>query len=191
MSASEGRADPWARSELWSFSLRVYAAPGVEAACLDLQQRNRVDVNLLLAACWAGASGRGTLGAERWQALQTETGDWQAAVVTGLRAVRKRLKQAADEEAVAALHRAVAGCELEAEHIEQIMIEAALPAPAARETDAAVRLHDAARNLHGLLQCYGCEAEAIEPQLRSLLRGSFPEAPLAMVERALSAAGRD
>ncbi|MEN3975302.1 TIGR02444 family protein [Emcibacter sp. SYSU 3D8] len=38
----------------WCFSLSVYGAPGVEAACLDLQDRFGADVNLVLYCLWIG-----------------------------------------------------------------------------------------------------------------------------------------
>ena len=38
----------------WSFSLRIYGAPGVEPACLDLQDRFGADVNLALYCLWIG-----------------------------------------------------------------------------------------------------------------------------------------
>ena len=42
----------------WRFSLRTYRAPGVEAACLALQERCGADVNLLLFCGWVGREGR-------------------------------------------------------------------------------------------------------------------------------------
>ena len=40
----------------WSFSLTVYGRPGVEAACLELQDRFGADVNLALYCLWIGRS---------------------------------------------------------------------------------------------------------------------------------------
>ena len=45
----------------WDFSLRVYGSEGVPEACLVLQERHGIDVNVLLYCFWLGASGRGTL----------------------------------------------------------------------------------------------------------------------------------
>ena len=42
----------------WQFSGAVYAHPGVAEACLDLQDRHGLDVNLLLFCAWAGVQGR-------------------------------------------------------------------------------------------------------------------------------------
>ena len=45
----------------WDFSLRVYGSDGVPAACIALQERRGIDVNLLLFSAWIGESGRGVL----------------------------------------------------------------------------------------------------------------------------------
>ena len=37
---------------LWDFALRLYKAPDVADACLALQERNSVDVPVLLFAAW-------------------------------------------------------------------------------------------------------------------------------------------
>ena len=196
MGTAQDTANPRAHGELWAFSLRVYAAPGVESACLDLQQRHRLDVNLLLAACWLGASGRGTASAADWRRVQARTAEWQAQIVARLRAVRQALKPgaAAGDQACAALRQAIAGCELDAEHIEQGMIEAALPpAPETLQKDPSARVQDAARNLCTLLHVCGCPFEGERPHLRVLLEASFPGMPPAAVgevlEQVLSTAG--
>lgn len=195
MGTAQDTANPRAHGELWAFSLRVYGAPGVESACLDLQRRHRLDVNLLLAACWLGASGRGTASTADWRRLQARTAQWQAQIVARLRAVRQALKAGgAGDEACAALRQAVAGCELEAEHIEQGTLEAALsPAPEAPKKDPSMRVQDAARNLCTLLRVCGCPFEGERPHLRVLLEASFPGMPPAAVgevlEQVLSTAG--
>ena len=43
---------------LWRFSLHGYRLPGVEAACLALQDGWATDTNLLLYCCWLGSTGR-------------------------------------------------------------------------------------------------------------------------------------
>ena len=45
----------------WDFSLHTYSAEGVGEACIALQERRGVDVNLILFCAWNGASGRGVL----------------------------------------------------------------------------------------------------------------------------------
>ena len=52
----------------WAHSLQVYAQPGVEPACLRLQDEAGLDPNLLLLALYAGGIGR-AIGVDDWQRL--------------------------------------------------------------------------------------------------------------------------
>lgn len=45
-------------SPFWRFALSFYGRPHVPAACLTLQYRHGVDVNVLLFLLWAGHKGR-------------------------------------------------------------------------------------------------------------------------------------
>ena len=118
-------ADP--HNPFWDFSLVVYPRPGVVEACLALQDRLGLDVNLLLFCCWAGSLGW-RLEAPDMVRLTEEVAEWQRDVIGPLRGVRRRLKGPSDEATgdVAALRRVVKDCELEAERIEQAMLHAAL-----------------------------------------------------------------
>lgn len=82
----------WPPSALWDYALALYAAPGVEAACLALQDRCGADVNLVLFACWVGAGGR-QVDAERLAEARDEALAWQTELVGPLRAARRGLKQ--------------------------------------------------------------------------------------------------
>ena len=63
----------------WDFSLAVYHRPGVAQACLALQDRRGLDVNLLLFCCWAGSLGR-RLEPQDIARLRRAVGDWQERV---------------------------------------------------------------------------------------------------------------
>ena len=76
----------------WDFALDVYRQPGVSEACLQLQERDHVDVNLLLFACWVGASGGGRLNRDEVERCRDAVGPWHDAVVRPLRGVRRTLK---------------------------------------------------------------------------------------------------
>jgi uncharacterized protein (TIGR02444 family) len=102
----------------WRFSLAVYAAPGVQAACLALQDRLGLDVNLALFCAWVGVSRGVALGAEELVEAAALARTWQQAVVAPLRAVRRALKPMG-EPAAAALRGRVAALELEAERLQQ------------------------------------------------------------------------
>jgi uncharacterized protein (TIGR02444 family) len=147
-------------SSLWEFSLALYARPGVAPACLDLQARFGADVNLLFAAAWCGASGRGRLDAASLAALAARAAPLHEEVVRRLRAARVALKpMAASDPALASLRAAVKRLELDAERAEQAALEAALAARPAG-APAAAREADAAANMSAYLTYLGAPAAA-------------------------------
>lgn len=85
-------AEGWPSSALWDYALALYAAPGVEAACLALQDRRGTDVNLVLFACWLGAGGR-RVDTDRLSRARDEALAWQAELVEPLRMVRRGLRR--------------------------------------------------------------------------------------------------
>lgn len=157
--------------DLWTFSLAVYDQPGVAAACLGLQDRHGLDVNILLYCCWAGVRGA-TLEAGRLKTLRTAVADWSASVVGPLRGVRRRLKGEPDD-AAQDLRAKVLQLEIEAERLEQIRLLAALPLPARDPEPRA-----AGANLRAYLK--SCRVKAGEDEvaeLATILGASFPDLP--------------
>ncbi len=75
----------------WTFSLDIYARPGVASACLGLQDRLGVDVNLLLFCLWTAKQGVG-LDAGIMRKAVAYSKEWTANVVSPLREVRRFLK---------------------------------------------------------------------------------------------------
>lgn len=140
----------------WTFSLAVYARPHVAAACIDLQDRRGLDVNLLLFGCWAGHCGR-ELGPGDWETLRAAADPWQRNVVEPVRGARRWLKDqhTAPAAQAEALREAVKACELDAERLQQAVLHAALPL-AAGEADAEL----AARNLLGYFDAAGLAPDA-------------------------------
>jgi uncharacterized protein (TIGR02444 family) len=134
----------WPREVFWDYSVALYGRPGVEAACLELQQRHRIDVNLVLLCLWLGERGT-ALDGEALARLCHAADRWQLEVVRPLRNLRRRLKsRIADAEpnsvagnwpalAASIRERAIA-LEIDAEHLEQVhlgRVAAGLPAGAA------------------------------------------------------------
>jgi uncharacterized protein (TIGR02444 family) len=105
-----------ARNPFWAFSLRIYRRPGVAPACLALQDRADVDVNLLLFCLWAGREGLTLQGASLAKALSLSR-EW-AAIIQPLRQSRRVLKPKADRDAQS-LRGDVLKLELEAERLIQ------------------------------------------------------------------------
>ncbi len=167
-------------SSLWDFSLQVYRRPGVAEACLALQERHALDVNLLLFCCWAGRRGRALSAADIASLLQAAEA-WQGQVVRPLREVRRWLRgrQPAFDDLTEALRGEIKERELDAEHIEQLLLDRALPLPPAPPSAAA-----AATNLEAYLASIGAQrAVADAADLGSLLRGAFPDIAPAEAEQ--------
>lgn len=172
---------------LWDFSLAVYGRPGVAEACLALQDGHGLDVNLLLYCLWTAADGRGPLDRPAADAARSAVRAWGETVVTPLRALRRRLKPAAegpDGPIVSPCRAAVKAAELAAEHAEQLLLARLAPPP--RDTTEAGRVEDAGRSLRACLEACGAPAAAAEvDRWRALLRGAFPGAPEAAVAAGL------
>ena len=112
----------------WTYSLALYGRDGVAAACLDLQGRLDLDVNVLLFCCWAGTRGQ-VLSAGDVHSLVAATASWRDRVVRPLRAVRQWLKtqDAAPAEPAGALRDDIKAGELAAEAIEQGILFRTVP----------------------------------------------------------------
>ncbi len=85
------RADRHLHNPLWDYAAEVYEHDGVATACLALQDRFGVDVNLLLYAAWL-AKLRRRLTAAHLQALEAAIADWREEVVRPLRALRRQIR---------------------------------------------------------------------------------------------------
>ncbi len=116
-----------AEESLWNFAVRVYDRPGVEAACLELQDSFGADVPVLIFGLWAGARGW-RLSRADYEAAVLAVAPWQQRVVAPLRAVRRALKRLADfppgvEAATGRIGSQVKALELDAERCELEFLE--------------------------------------------------------------------
>jgi uncharacterized protein (TIGR02444 family) len=105
---------------LRQFALAVHDVEGVPDACVLLQDRFGLDVNVLLLGAYIGVQG-GTLTEADVAAARAVIDAWHDEVVRPLRAVRRRLKSGpapAPDARTASLRRHVAGSELDAELVE-------------------------------------------------------------------------
>lgn len=120
---TDERANP-----VWDYACDLYGRPGVAEACLSLQDRRGLDVNLLLFCCWAGHCGR-VLSADEVARLCDGVAEWNQDVIQPLRALRRWLK----DQAIAprgeaeALRQSIKASELEAERLEQDILHRLLP----------------------------------------------------------------
>jgi uncharacterized protein (TIGR02444 family) len=105
----------------WTFSLAVYAAPGVADECLAVQERYGVDVNILLFCAWLASGRNVALTPADIDAIGALVSGWHESAVKPLRGVRRYMKNVPGGD-VAALRTRVKAAELEAEQIEQAML---------------------------------------------------------------------
>ncbi len=170
-----GDAAP-ARNPFWDFSLAVWGREAVEPACLALQARHGIDVNILLFCGWAGRRGC-ALDAADLARLIDAARPWREAAVLPLRALRIWLKTQTVTPAGApagpaeALRARVKACELEAEAIQQALLVAAIAVPEGKGAPALT-----AGNLSNYFAALGIAPGADDTaDLADLLRGCHPE----------------
>lgn len=102
--------------DLWNFALELYAHPGVEQSCLELQDAGG-DVCLLLTGAWLQRRGC-RCEAQRLDDLRTLAEPWQHEVVTPLRQLRQHWRTGAQQDADwAALREQMKKLELKAERV--------------------------------------------------------------------------
>jgi uncharacterized protein (TIGR02444 family) len=178
----------WPANPFWDYALQLYRREGVEAACLELQQRHGVDVNLLLFCCWLASRGAPLDEAALGRIVEAAQA-WQEDFVRPLRAVRSRLKAAFAEPApgsipacwpdlAAALRQRTLALEIDGERLEQLML-AELAADLPRGAAPGVILASAN------LRRYWRFAAADRRALAALLQAAFPQVPTNEVAAAL------
>lgn len=134
----------------WDFSLSVYMTKDVPPACLVIQNNHQIDVNILLFCCWLGASGRGVMTPEELERVKGAVGPWHQDVVRALRAVRSALKDGMDpapRPLSDAMRKRIAKTEIDCEHVEQLMLAAALDLSATDGKTENQRAADAVANV--------------------------------------------
>ncbi|NNJ18543.1 TIGR02444 family protein [Pseudomonas putida CSV86] len=104
-------------TDLWDFAVGLYARPGVETACLELQALG-ADVCLLLCGAWLEQRCV-ALSDERVEGLRQLARPWQTDVVRPLRALRQQWRADALKDAqLAALRERLKALELDAERLQ-------------------------------------------------------------------------
>ncbi|MCJ8204195.1 TIGR02444 family protein [Pseudomonas sp. RGM2987] len=151
--------------DLWKFSLDLYARPGVEHACLELQDEG-VNVCLLLCGVWLEQRGV-ACNEQRLQQLRQLSGSWDAEVVQPLRALRIEWKNRALQDAdLNSLREQIKELELKAERRLLERLEAA-----AAEWPG-TQQHDSARWLEALARMEGPPNHDALHQLRVAVSGT-------------------
>lgn len=84
--------DYQASQRFWDFSVALYSAESVASACVALQDRHGVDVNMLLLCIWRGLCDPKPLGQADMGALIAASDLWMDKIIRPLRVVRRQLK---------------------------------------------------------------------------------------------------
>ena len=163
----------------WDYSIRVYRTDGVPAACLVLQEKHQIDVNVMLFCSWVGHSGHGVMNGDELTRTLDAVSQWHDDIVRALRAVRQHLKGGlppAPESLSDALRRRILKLEVDCEHTEQLMLAGTL----ARKPDEALaperRAADALANIANYFSRQDIAADGEDgDQLAIILGAAFTE----------------
>jgi uncharacterized protein (TIGR02444 family) len=147
---------------LWDFALATWRRPGVEEACLELQDRHGQSVALLLWGAWSAREGWSLDGEVIVRAVALAEG-WESRVLQPMRHARRGLGgqlPGLDDDERAVLIERLQSAELEVERQFARALEAiAAPAKSESRRPIAETLLDVAKAWRG---------DAPEPALRAL-----------------------
>ena len=109
------------KSPFWQFSIKFYAVPGVADACIELQDKAQVDVNVLFFLLWNATQGRAFNAADVTE-IERQIGPWRELAVVPIRNIRRALKSpppVMEPAAAESLRTRIKAVELEAERLQQ------------------------------------------------------------------------
>ena len=165
----------------WDYSLKLYASPGVEKACLVLQDEFDLDVNIVLFCLWSGAEGPGQLTTSEITECIARGGRWQREVVQRLRYIRRTLKQdalGATPELIEVFRPRAQRLEIAAEHVQQLLLADMVP-----EARGATGSHIAVVNLRAYFDETGLVAAGnAQDAVLVILQNAFSEMAAADIE---------
>jgi uncharacterized protein (TIGR02444 family) len=154
------------KSPFWRFSVKFYAVQGVADACIELQDKARVDVNILFFLLW-NATHRRALNVTEVAEVERTVGGWRDMAVAPIRAIRRALKSPPPVMAAGVaegFRTRIKAVELEAERLQQeALYDLAQSARLGQSVDSPV------------------EAASISVSAYQGVLGPFPPAPLETV----------
>jgi uncharacterized protein (TIGR02444 family) len=190
MHAGNARESSPLANDLWVFANRFYAGDGIASACLALQDRLEVNVNVLLLGLFAYVQRGVCLSGEELSEADGRVDTWDREMVRPLRRLRTRLKSGpspAPSASTAELRDKIKAIELEAERIELATLadwlddrEAVAPEPS-KSSGASAVLSTVARHFS-----IGGEAALGDPDVQAALEKLALAADIARRETALS-----
>lgn len=167
------------KSEFWDYTLAIYGKQGFSPAVIALQDKLKLDVDILIFCCWTASTGRGALDAATVAKAREVADPWQAEVVNALRSIRRRIKEGfkgTPDGLPAGLGKDILGREIDAERIEQMMLEAIAPAAKDAGKTADAKAKDAAASLGAYLKACNIKTDDTDRgHLATVLTAAFPE----------------
>ncbi len=167
----------------WDFSVRVHQTPGVHEACLEMQTKYGLDVNLLFICCWVAERGGGSLDRERIEAAMAAVDGWQEEIVRPIWRARWCLKPSYKrfpKQWTEPLRQTLVKAELDAEHIEQLQLAESVKLTPQKNQSADDRAAQAVANLFAYLAVFSetrriqLNRNGISKPLVTLVSACFP-----------------
>jgi uncharacterized protein (TIGR02444 family) len=158
--------------KFWTFSLELYDAEGVAAACLELQDAYQLDVNLILFCFWHG-SAYGKIDQELLQNIIKLSIEWRSGVVQPLRSARSWMKLNSNpSEQFDSLRERIKADELMAEKF-QIERIASLTLVFNKGRKCVLSNDDAEENINNLLVAVKIERDEKIASALEIIRGAI------------------
>jgi uncharacterized protein (TIGR02444 family) len=151
---------------LWDFALQRYSRPGVADACIELQDQQGVNVNILLWCLWLAARGQ-LLDSKKLHTAQHRIHAWDQHYIRPLRHLRRRMKVefGTGDSQIEAVRQQIKQAELTAEQQLHIWLDAL----ARSWPQDALQPLAADDNIRVYLQALGIADSAITHSIRFLV----------------------
>ena len=179
-------------ASLWNFSVHTYGKPGVADACLALQNRHGLDVNVLLFCCWFGCT-RGVVDEPLWDRVLAFSEPWTDNVVRPLRAVRTWMKHVGctqpdiSNDACMELREEIKRVELKAEQLQENTLEKLAGNSPLNTLDAASQINRITLNLKSYLRHCHVELDSTSrSDLACIVTGALSGATLDAVTESIN-----
>ncbi len=134
----------------WDFAIDVYSRQGVSAACINLQDRHTLDVNILLLGMWMGQSGRPVIDHDTLIKALGVSRRWNKEIVCGIRSVRLALKDEfspISNKNCEVLRKNLLNLEIDGEHLEQIALASTITSAPNSQLEPSLKLAICTANL--------------------------------------------
>lgn len=157
-------------NDLWHYALRLYGQPGMESACLELQQAG-LSINRLLFCLWLGQDAGRQLDL---MVVQEATG-WQSEITQPLRALRYKVRVHKQQDgAYQACYSAMRKAELACEQLELALMHDVAGQMLKGEAGSSLVLENLASYLNG---CTLNADSSVTAAFEQLLQIALPEMP--------------